>query len=190
MAVRSGRRVSGKHTYGTLVLGGARSGKSRFAEDLAIRSDLSRVYVATGTAFDGEMEKRIAAHRDRRGAGWRTVEEQTDLAGVLAREGKADTVLLVDCLTLWLNNLMMADKDLASESARLCNAVSTLAGPCVFVSNEVGMGIVPENRLSREFRDAQGRLNQDMAAVCGKVIFVAAGQPLLLKPNQQPDITL
>lgn len=190
MAVRSGRRVSGNQTYGTLVLGGARSGKSRFAEDLAIQSGLARIYVATGTAFDGEMEKRIALHQDRRGSGWRTVEEQTDLAGVLAREAKSDAVLLVDCLTLWLNNLMMADKDLASESARLCDAVSTLAGPCVFVSNEVGMGIVPDNRLSREFRDAQGRLNQDMAAVCGKVIFVAAGQPLLLKPNQQPDISL
>jgi adenosylcobinamide kinase/adenosylcobinamide-phosphate guanylyltransferase len=182
--------VSDQCAYGTLVLGGARSGKSRFAEDLAIRSGLVRVYVATGTAFDGEMEKRIAAHRTQRGTGWRTVEEQIDLAGVLALEAKPDTVLLVDCLTLWLNNLMMADRDLTAEIARLCDAVSTLAGPCVFVSNEVGMGIVPDNRLSREFRDAQGRLNQDMAAVCGKVIFVAAGQPILLKPNQQPEISL
>lgn len=182
--------MSGTHTYGSLVLGGARSGKSRFAEDLAVRSGLARVYVATGTAFDGEMERRIAVHKDRRGTGWRTVEEQTDLAGVLSQEARRDTVLLVDCLTLWLNNLMMADGDLATESARLCDAVSTLAGPCIFVSNEVGMGIVPDNRLSRDFRDAQGRLNQDMAAACGKVIFVAAGQPILLKPNQQPDITL
>ncbi|WP_394701412.1 bifunctional adenosylcobinamide kinase/adenosylcobinamide-phosphate guanylyltransferase [uncultured Roseibium sp.] len=182
--------MSDQRAYGTLVLGGARSGKSRFAEDLALRSGLGRIYVATGTAFDGEMEKRIAAHRTQRGAGWRTVEEQTDLAGVLRREGKADAVLLVDCLTLWLNNLMMADRDLAAESARLCDAVSMLAGRCIFVSNEVGMGIVPDNRLSRDFRDAQGRLNQDMAAVCGKVIFVAAGQPFLLKPNQQPEISL
>jgi len=182
--------MSETRTNGTLVVGGARSGKSRFAEDLALRSGLAKVYVATGTAFDGEMERRIAAHRDRRGMGWRTVEEQTDLVSVLAREAGPGAVLLVDCLTLWLNNLMMAERDLAAESARLCDAVTALAGPCVFVSNEVGMGIVPDNRLSREFRDAQGRLNQDMAAVCGKVVFVAAGQPLLLKPNQQPDISL
>lgn len=182
--------MSEQHAYGTLVLGGARSGKSRFAEDLVVRSGLARVYIATGTAFDSEMEKRIAAHRTQRGTGWRTVEEQTDLAGVLAREANPGSVLLVDCLTLWLNNLMMAEKDLTAESARLCEAVSALAGPCLFVSNEVGMGIVPDNRLSREFRDAQGRLNQDMAAVCGKVVFVAAGQPFLLKPNQQPEITL
>ena len=110
-------------------------------------SGLARVYVATGTAFDSEMEKRIAAHRTQRGTGWRTVEEQTDLAGVLAREARPGTVLLVDCLTLWLNNLMMAEKDLTAESARLCEAVSALAGPCLFVSNEVGMGIVPDNRL-------------------------------------------
>lgn len=176
--------------FGALVLGGARSGKSRLAEELAIKSGLSKIYVATGSALDSEMAERIAVHQQQRGEGWRTVEEQTDLAGVIARESGPDQVLLVDCLTLWLNNLMMADKDLAAESTRLCAAVADLAGPCVFVSNEVGLGIVPDNRLSREFRDAQGRLNQAMAAVCGKVVFVAAGLPLLLKPNQQSELSI
>lgn len=176
--------------YGTLVLGGARSGKSRFAENLLEVSGLAKVYVATAAAFDAEMESRISAHQVQRGSGWRTVEEQTDLVSVLDRESAPDRALLVDCLTLWLNNLMMADRDVASESARLCQAVTTLKGPCVFVSNEVGTGIVPENRLAREFRDSQGRLNQDIAAVCGKVVLVSAGLPLLLKPIQQPEISL
>lgn len=175
---------------GTLILGGARSGKSRFAEELAVKSGLTKIYVATGAPFDSEMEARIAAHKDRRGEGWRTLEEPLDLAGVLPRESGPDKVLLVDCLTLWLNNVMMAEKDWAAETARLCDAIADLAGPCVFVSNETGMGIVPENALARAFRDAQGRLNQEIAAVCGKVVLVAAGLPLLLKPLQQPDIAL
>lgn len=176
--------------YGTLVLGGARSGKSRFAEKLLEASGLAKVYVATAAAFDAEMESRISAHQVQRGEGWRTVEEQIDLAGVIDREAGPDRALLVDCLTLWLNNLMMAERDFASESARLCEAVAALKGPCVFVSNEVGAGIVPENRLARAFRDTQGRLNQDIAAVCGKVVQVSAGLPFLLKPIQQPEIRL
>lgn len=176
--------------YGTLVLGGARSGKSRFAEKLLEASGLAKVYVATAAAFDAEMESRISAHQVQRGQGWRTVEEQTDLVGVLDGEAGPDRALLVDCLTLWLNNLMMAEKDLASESARLCEAVAALKGPCIFVSNEVGAGIVPENRLAREFRDSQGRLNQEVAAACGKVVLVSAGLPLLLKPIQQPEISI
>jgi len=173
-----------------LVTGGARSGKSRFAEKLAVNSGLQKVYVATGAAHDSEMEKRIALHRDRRGDAWQTAEEPLDLEPVLRRECRPDRVVLVDCLTLWLSNLMHAGRDIAAESARLCAAVSGLPGALVFVTNEVGMGIVPENRLARSFRDAQGRLNQDMAEACGKVVLVAAGQPVLLKPTSQPDIRL
>lgn len=174
----------------TLVLGGARSGKSRFAEDLAGRSGLRKIYLATGAAHDDEMADRIQAHRQQRGDNWTTIEEQFDIAGVLQAECREGTVVLVDCLTLWLSNLMFADKDIAQETAALCEALVTLHGPAVFVSNEVGMGIVPENRLSRSFRDAQGRLNQDIARVAGKVVFVAAGLPLLMKPTTQSEITL
>lgn len=174
----------------TLVFGGARSGKSTFAETLAVNSGLEKVYIATGAAHDDEMADRILRHKDQRGPSWNTIEEQLDLAGVLKREASSGRVLLVDCLTLWLSNLMFAGKDMAAETRQLTEAARSLGGPCIFVSNEVGMGIVPENRLSRSFRDAQGRLNQDMASVCGQVVFVAAGQPLLLKPSHQPDIGL
>lgn len=177
-------------TSATLVLGGARSGKSRFAENLVIRSGLARTYVATSAAHDIEMAERIATHKLQRGANWCTLEEQTDLVGVLIRAVRPDGAVLVDCLTLWLSNLMMAGLDLAVEMTRLCAVIPELNGPCVFVSNEVGMGIVPDNRLSRDFRDAQGRLNQEIAAVCDQVVFVAAGLPIVLKPNQEPEITL
>jgi adenosylcobinamide kinase/adenosylcobinamide-phosphate guanylyltransferase len=173
-----------------LVTGGARSGKSRFAERLAGASHLQKVYVATSAAHDGEMAERIAVHRDRRGEDWRTVEEELDLESVLRRECHPDRAVLVDCLTLWLSNLMHAERDVAAETARLCAAVGGLQGPCIFVTNEVGMGIVPENRLARSFRDAQGRLNQDMAEACHRVFLVAAGLPVLLKPSSQPDIEL
>lgn len=174
----------------TLVFGGARSGKSRFAERFAVNSGLQKVYIATGAAYDDEMTERISAHRQQRGAGWITIEEQIDLKGILRDECRPGRVLLVDCLTLWLSNLIFADRDIVSESAELCDLVARIEGACIFVSNEVGMGIVPENRLSRSFRDAQGRLNQDIAEVCSQVVFVAAGLPLLMKPNTQPEITL
>ncbi|MEP4766977.1 MAG: bifunctional adenosylcobinamide kinase/adenosylcobinamide-phosphate guanylyltransferase [Roseibium sp.] len=183
MTDKTGRRA-------TFVFGGARSGKSRFAETLAENCGLQKIYIATGAAFDAEMADRIDRHQVQRGSSWTTVEEQIDLVGVIAREASETRVLLVDCLTLWLSNLMFADKDIADETARLVDALSGLAGPCLFVSNEVGMGIVPENRLSRSFRDAQGRLNQDIAEACDQVVFVAAGQPILMKPNSQPEITL
>ncbi|MEP3047362.1 MAG: bifunctional adenosylcobinamide kinase/adenosylcobinamide-phosphate guanylyltransferase [Roseibium sp.] len=174
----------------TFVFGGARSGKSRFAEQLAVRSGLQKFYIATGAAYDDEMADRIDKHRQQRGPSWKTIEEELDLAGVLSREAAADRVLLIDCLTLWLSNLMFAEKSTYAETGRLIESLAEVAGPCIFVSNEVGMGIVPENRLSRSFRDAQGRLNQDIATACDQVVFVAAGQPLLLKPNAQPEITL
>ena len=174
----------------TLVFGGARSGKSRFAETLAIKSGLEKVYVATGAAFDAEMADRISTHKQQRGPGWTTIEEQLDLKSVLLDECRPSRVVLVDCLTLWLSNLTFSDKDMAEESGKLCEAISKLNGPCILVSNEVGMGIVPENRLSRSFRDAQGHLNQDIGQVCSQVVFVAAGMPLLLKPNSQPEIRI
>ncbi|MEO9526540.1 bifunctional adenosylcobinamide kinase/adenosylcobinamide-phosphate guanylyltransferase [Roseibium sp.] len=173
-----------------LVTGGARSGKSRFAEKLAEDSGLQKIYLATGAAHDGEMSERIALHRNRRDISWQTVEEPLDLCAALRRECSPGRVVLVDCLTLWLSNLLFADKDIAAETNGLCHALSALPGSCIFVSNEVGMGIVPENRLSRTFRDAQGRLNQDMAQACGKVVFVAAGLPILLKPSSQAEIRL
>lgn len=179
---------------GTLVLGGARSGKSRFAEDLVVGSGLTPVYVATAeagaSAVDAEMRARIDAHRARRGEGWVTVEEPLDLVRVLGEVTSPERAVLVDCLTLWLSNLTFAGRDVAKETASLCETLRWLAGPVVFVSNEIGMGLVPDNALSRTFRDDQGRLNQQIAQACGRVVFVASGQPLLLKPSSNPVIAL
>lgn len=172
----------------TLVIGGARSGKSRQAEALARGTGLDRIYLATATAFDDEMRARIAAHRAARAAdGWHTVEEPLALAAALGRETGPGRVVLVDCLTLWLTNVMLgAPPEAAAEAveaaaAGLEDRLPRLAGPAVLVSNEVGWGIVPDNRLARDFRDAQGRLNQRLAALCDRVLLVAAGLPLALK---------
>ena len=166
----------------TLVLGGARSGKSRYAERLTRESGLERLYIATATAFDDEMTTRIARHRqDRAADGWLTIEEPLDLAGVLRREAAPERVLLVDCLTLWLNNVMFKGEDMATAQAGLLAALRDATGPVVLVSNEVGLGLVPETPPGREFRDAQGRLNQAVAALVPSVLFVAAGLPLVLK---------
>ena len=164
-----------------LVLGGARSGKSSYAEKMAQSSGLQPLYLATGRAFDGEMENRIAIHRDRRGSDWQTVEEPLDLVGALTLHVAVDRFVLVDCLTLWLTNLMMAERDIAAETARLVDMLPNLAGPVVFVSNEVGFGIVPENRMAREFRDHAGFLHQAVAAVADEVYLIAAGLPLKMK---------
>lgn len=174
----------------TLIFGGARSGKSGFAERLVLESGLAPVYVATAEAGDGEMTERIASHRSRRGAEWTNLEEPMDLAGTLVRENRPGRALLVDCLTLWLSNHFFADHDLEAETGHLTAVIAGLTGPVVFVSNEVGFGIVPDTRLSRDFRDAQGRLNQAIAAACERVIFVAAGLPLVMKPNQHGSLTL
>ena len=166
----------------TLVIGGARSGKSRHAEALALRTGLEPVYVATATAWDAEMEDRIGRHRDgRAGAGWRTLEAPLALVEVLRREAVPGRVLLVDCLTLWLSNVMLGDQDTGRECSALVSALPDLAAPIVFVSNEVGWGIVPETKLGRDFRDAQGLLNQAMAQACDSVLLVAAGLPMVLK---------
>ena len=166
----------------TLVLGGARSGKSAHAERLVLESGLDPVYVATATAGDGEMAERIAYHRARReGAGWTTLEEPLDLAALLAREARPGRAVLVDCLTLWLSNLLFAERDLEQEGRALCDALPRLAAPIVLVSNEIGLGLVPETPLGRRFRDVQGRLNQAVAAAVPAAVFVAAGLPLHLK---------
>lgn len=170
----------------TLILGGARSGKSQLAERLVAASGLDPVYVATAAAGDAEMAARIAEHRARRGGAWRTVEAPERLAETLAAEAGEGRAVLVDCLTLWLSNRMLAGADVEADTAALCRAASVLAGAVVFVSNEVGLGLVPENPLGRRFRDAQGRLNQAVAAVCDRVVFVAAGLPLVLKGTPLP----
>jgi adenosylcobinamide kinase/adenosylcobinamide-phosphate guanylyltransferase len=164
-----------------LVLGGARSGKSVFGERLVIESGLSPVYVATAEPRDAEMAGRIAAHKARRGPAWRIVEEPLALEAALASEAAPDRAILVDCLTLWLSNLMEADADIAARADALCEALPRVPGLVVLVSNEVGLGLVPDNSLGRAFRDAQGKLNQQVAAVAQEVVFVAAGLPLVLK---------
>lgn len=167
----------------TLVLGGARSGKSAHAERLVAASGQDRVYVATATAGDAEMAARIRHHRDRRGPAWATIEEPLDLVGALEREAGPGRAVLVDCLTLWLSNLIFADRGVEAECERLCATLAALPTGVVLVSNEVGMGLVPETPLGRRFRDAQGRLNQAVAAAVPRCIFVAAGLPLVLKPQ-------
>jgi adenosylcobinamide kinase / adenosylcobinamide-phosphate guanylyltransferase len=179
----------------TLVLGGARSGKSALAERLARESGKEVIYLATSHAGDTEMETRIAHHRARRPAAWRTVEEPTALAATLRGLCAPERLVLVDCLTLWLTNLMFATEQdypdvgpidlpplFGAERAALLDWLDERpGGNVVFVSNEVGMGIVPYGAVTRTFADEAGRLNQDVAARCERVLFVAAGLPLALK---------
>ncbi len=164
-----------------LVLGGARSGKSRHAEALLQASPPPWTYIATAEAFDAEMEERIAAHRARRDAArWTTLDAPRDLPAVLASAPAAGPVL-VDCLTLWVSNLMLAERPLELEAEVLEAALARRGAPTVVVSNEVGWGVVPATPLGRRFRDAQGRLNQRVAALAGRVELMAAGLPLRLK---------
>ncbi len=167
--------------HATLILGGARSGKSSFAERLSRESRLERHYVATGQAFDDEMAQRIARHREDRGTGWTTHEAPVELVRCLEKVGSDGRVVLVDCLTLWVSNLMIAGADVEQASAELVQHIEKLRGRYLFVSNEVGLGIVPENRMAREFRDHAGRLHQQVAAVADEVYLVAAGLPLKMK---------
>jgi adenosylcobinamide kinase/adenosylcobinamide-phosphate guanylyltransferase len=164
----------------TLVLGGARSGKSRHAEALVTATPAPWMYVATAEPFDDEMKARIAEHRSRRGEKWRTIEAPLDLAGAIERAPAGATVL-VDCLTLWLNNLMYHNRDIDAETARLEAALAAPPGPVVLVSNEVGSGIVPDNAEARRFRDLQGRLNQRIAARADHVVLLVAGLPMVVK---------
>ncbi len=167
----------------SLVLGGARSGKSRYAESLFAALPppwlAPWIYVATAQAGDAEMAERIATHRARRGGSWRTIEAPHDLAGSLTAAGEAP--ILVDCLTLWLSNLMLSGADLDAEMERLDAALDAAAAPVVMVANEVGSGIVPDHTLGRRFRDMQGVLNQRIAARADRVVLMVAGLPLALK---------
>ncbi len=162
----------------SLVLGGARSGKSAYAEELIQALPPPWIYCATAQALDDEMRDRIAHHKARRAEGWITLETPFDLAQALTA-GRHP--ILVDCLTLWLTNIMLAGKDVATETGKLLAAAQALDAPAVFVSNEVGLGIVPGNALARDFRDHAGRLNQGFAKIANQVVFMAAGLPLVLK---------
>lgn len=164
-----------------LVLGGARSGKSAFAEELIDQSGLSKVYLATGQVFDDEMKRRVGLHKDRRGPEWALAEEPLDLCGALSRIASEQKAVLVDCLTLWVTNLMMAEREQADEANALALVLKTLPGTIVLVSNEVGQGIVPDNAMARAFRDYAGLLHQKVAAMADEVYFVTAGLPQKLK---------
>jgi adenosylcobinamide kinase/adenosylcobinamide-phosphate guanylyltransferase len=164
----------------TLVLGGAASGKSGFAESLVLKGGDCPTYIATAQVYDDEMAQKVANHRQMRGTSWLTIEEPLHIADVL-RTAPAGQPVLIDCATLWLTNLILADHDVTAQSAALLEAATSTANPVVIVSNEVGQGIVPDNALSRRFRNAQGRLNQQIAARADLVVAVMAGLPLPLK---------
>jgi adenosyl cobinamide kinase/adenosyl cobinamide phosphate guanylyltransferase len=175
---RSGGMIENSHL--TLVLGGARSGKSAFAESLVTAHAGPWSYIATAQAFDDEMRARIAAHRDRRGDEWRTIEAPHALAQAVLDAPK-DRPMLVDCLTLWLSNRLLAGADLSADREALLAALARRAAPTAIVSSEVGLSIVPENALARAFRDAAGELHQAVAAVSGRLYLVVAGHPLTVK---------
>ncbi|MET3709684.1 adenosylcobinamide kinase/adenosylcobinamide-phosphate guanylyltransferase [Sphingomonas trueperi] len=163
------------------VLGGARSGKSRYAQLRAQSLTGDLLYIATAQAFDAEMAERIARHRADRGPRWSTLDVPLDLPAAILANAAPGRVLLVDCLTLWTSNLMFAERDLDAETEALATAVTEAVGPVLLVANEVGLGIVPDNALARRFRDAAGRINQAIAAAAEEVQFIAAGLPLRLK---------
>ena len=163
-----------------LVTGGARSGKSRIAEARTLSFGQPATYIATAEAFDDEMRARIALHRARRGSEWRDLSAPLDLSDALiASEGQGPR--LVDCLTMWLNNLIYHQRDVAAASAQLIGTLHAARTPVVMVSNEIGMGVVPENALARAFRDAQGVLNQQIAALADEVVLAVSGLPLNVK---------
>ena len=164
----------------SIVIGGARSGKSRLAEQLVTIAGRARIYIATAEGRDAEMRARIAAHRADRGTGWQTVEAPHELSAALAAV-PAGEVVLIDCATLWLTNRLLAGADLDAETDALMTALAACAAPVVVVTGEVGWSIVPVNALARQFRDAQGRLNQQLAENAGLVVAVIAGLPLVLK---------
>ena len=169
----------------TLILGGARSGKSRHGEVMALTSGLNPVYIATAEAWDDEMRERIAAHQDRRvDHGWLDVEAPLDLAGAIADKAADDRVLLIDCLTLWLTNMMLAERDIDAASTALLGALAAAPGQAIVISNEVGFGIVPENAMARRFRDLAGRLHQDIARDADQVLLMVAGLPLVVKAGE------
>ncbi|MEK0165318.1 bifunctional adenosylcobinamide kinase/adenosylcobinamide-phosphate guanylyltransferase [Phaeobacter sp. A36a-5a] len=164
----------------TFILGGAASGKSAYAEEICLNSGKDRVYLATSQVFDEEMRAKVDRHLHQRGAGWTTHEAPRDLAPVLDSL-RADQICLLDCATMWLSNQMLAEADLIAEQAALMAALQRCAAEVVVVSNEVGHGIVPDNALARQFREAQGRLNIALAGVADRAVLVTAGLPQVLK---------
>jgi adenosylcobinamide kinase / adenosylcobinamide-phosphate guanylyltransferase len=167
-----------------LVIGGARSGKSKYAQNLAETSGRQLVLVATAQVQDREMAARIECHRAARSEDWCVIEEPQALVQILRDATRPDRIVVVDCLTLWLSNRLLAACDLAADCDALVRVIKGLEGPVVFVTNEVGAGIVPETELGRIFRDAQGRLNQSVAAACSHVVLIVAGLPLSLKSTE------
>jgi adenosylcobinamide kinase/adenosylcobinamide-phosphate guanylyltransferase len=165
----------------TLILGGARSGKSRHAEALVTTLPPPWHYVATAEAYDEEMCERIALHRARRDEGWVTTEAPLELAECLAALGRGSAPILVDCLTLWLSNVMLANRDVEAARRSIEAVLDEAKAPIVLVTNEVGLGIVPENALARRFRDEAGRLHQRLAARADRVLFMVAGLPMVVK---------
>jgi adenosylcobinamide kinase/adenosylcobinamide-phosphate guanylyltransferase len=164
----------------TIVTGGAKSGKSRYAEGLVIATNRPRLYIATAQAWDAEMQAKVAAHRLDRGDDWQTVEAPLDVAAALAL-APAEAVVLLDCATMWLTNCMLADANLAEQTNTLLAALAACAAPVVVVTNELGWSIVPDNALARRFQNAQGQLNQQLAAQADLVVAVISGLPLPLK---------
>jgi adenosylcobinamide kinase / adenosylcobinamide-phosphate guanylyltransferase len=171
----------------TLIIGGCRSGKSGHALDLGERSAGRRnLFVATGQAGDPEMEKRIERHKIERGDRWQTVEEPVDIVGTLEQLGPGSDIVIIDCLTLWTSNLMMSldtDEDIIKEMHRLTQLITEPPCPIILVSNEVGLGIVPENPLARRFRDLTGWCNQRVSHACNRVVWMVAGIPVTIKPS-------
>lgn len=165
-----------------LITGGARSGKSTLAERMTLSLGPSAIYIATAEALDDEMADRIALHRARRGPEWQTRAAPLDLVGAL-QDSCGQAPRLVDCLTLWLSNLMFAERDWQAETEALAHCIARQTSPVIFVTNEVGAGIVPENALARRFRDAAGLMNQHIATACDEVWLTVAGQPLKVKPQ-------
>ena len=171
-----------------LIVGGARAGKSRYAlqcaEDVVSKkgeSGVERVFVATAQRSDAEMSARIDRHRSERDAAWRTVEEPLDICDVMLEECRRRSVVVVDCLTLWLNNLMLHDRDVDAEVERLASCLGEIDGDLIIVSNELGLGLVPDTALGRVYRDAHGVMNRVVAEKCDRVVLMVAGLPIMLK---------
>lgn len=164
-----------------LVLGGARSGKSRYAQMRAEQTGLTPIFIATAEAYDDEMRDRIARHRADRDARWHTIDAPLNLATAIRSYGASDRVLLIDCLTLWTSNLLLAEGDAVDATPDILTAIAEAPGPIILVSNEVGLGIVPDNALARRFRDMAGVVNQRVAAAVDEVQFLVSGLPMRVK---------
>ncbi len=169
----------------TLILGGARSGKSWYSEQLAGKAGRRKLYVATAQALDDEMLMRVASHRARRGEEWSVIEAPIDISGVITAKSNEDSIILIDCLTLWLSNLLGADMDIIEHSNLLIEALKSAKSEVILVSSEVGMGIVPDNALARQFRDYAGVLHQRVAEVADLLVIMVAGVPMVVKGQVQ-----